>query len=512
MNQLLTIVDDKLVVDRLQVKNSEGNLTHSGELVVLGSSIFAENVQLAKNVVVRGTLTVDTINAKNIITDNRSQGAIGSLDFAESTERDLDGKGVNFTHGATTEQLIYKEGGKLWSTLNIDLARGKAFCIDGLPVVSSDSLGQSIVRSNLRKVGTLKDLQVTGDVKLGDFAFFNPIHQRIGINTENPTGAVTIAENNVELVLSAYKVNVGYIGTYNNTDLELGTDNTARFTLKNTGEVIFGSETTKNAVVKINGRLEVDSIVTPNQQQENKSLVFDTKFPGQVFGGGIYWLNGAQRSYLTLSANPDKIISSENFDLAGERYYSIAGIPVLSRTSLGDSVSQSKLTSVGLLENLNVSGRATFNSDITVSGNEVILDRSGLEFTGANTTRYSSSKILVSSNFEIICDGETEFSLDRAGAIEIGNRGNTNKQISLYGRVGIGVRNPDSDVVLTVAGPAKINGKKFVKGSNIPAVGKFQVGDICWNTDPKATDYIGWVCVREGIPGEWLPFGQIASA
>ena len=70
--------------------------------------------------------------------------------------------------------------------------------------------------------------------------------------------------------------------------------------------------------------------------------------------------------------------------------------------------------------------------------------------------------------------------------------------------------NPKEDVSLTVAGSVSFDNKKFTTGDGKPTLGSYNKGDIVWNTDPKATDYIGWVCVTAGSPGAWLPFGSIA--
>jgi hypothetical protein len=81
----------------------------------------------------------------------------------------------------------------------------------------------------------------------------------------------------------------------------------------------------------------------------------------------------------------------------------------------------------------------------------------------------------------------------------------------LFGQVSVGANTPEDNMALTVNGPVSLNNKRFVKGEAIPTTGRFSLGDICWNTQPKATDYVGWICIREGTPGEWLPFGQIQS-
>jgi hypothetical protein len=510
MNQLLSIVDDKLVVDRLQVKNTEGNLTHTGDITVLGSAIFAANVQLAKDVEVRGTLTVDTINAKNIVT-NQNSSSTGSLDFSETSEAALDGKGLNFTVGNITNQFIYKEGGKLWSTLNVDLAPGKAFFIENLPVLTLDTLGNSVTKSNLRKVGTLKSLEVAGAAKIGEWAYFNPVHQRLGINTDSPSGAITIVENNVELVLSSYKINVAYVGTYNNTDLELGTDNTARVTLKNTGEVVIGHPSYKNGILKINGRLEVDEIITNKDKAINESLIFTATDTSDIYGTGIFWNQGRNQSQISYAANPNRIISSESFDLADEKYFSINGQLVLSKTKLGDGVTSSKLTSVGTLSALSVGGLASIKGPLVVGSASNIVINDSIRIVDDNSFKLSSNQISFKQSFAFACADEEEFKITSSGPIVVGNENNTSRLVNVYGNLSVGIKNPDADVAFTVGGPVNLNGMKFTKGDKKPTAGMFRKGDICWNTDPKATDFIGWVCVRAGTPGDWMRFGQIAS-
>jgi hypothetical protein len=34
---------------------------------------------------------------------------------------------------------------------------------------------------------------------------------------------------------------------------------------------------------------------------------------------------------------------------------------------------------------------------------------------------------------------------------------------------------------------------------------------IVYNSSPELGEYIGWVCVEEGSPGEWKSFGKIEN-
>lgn len=48
-------------------------------------------------------------------------------------------------------------------------------------------------------------------------------------------------------------------------------------------------------------------------------------------------------------------------------------------------------------------------------------------------------------------------------------------------------------------------------GTTAPATGSWRQGDIVWNNDAAATEYVGWICVTAGSPGTWKGFGAIES-
>ncbi len=49
-------------------------------------------------------------------------------------------------------------------------------------------------------------------------------------------------------------------------------------------------------------------------------------------------------------------------------------------------------------------------------------------------------------------------------------------------------------------------------GSEIPTSGEHVKGDVVWNTSPEAGGAAGWVCVADGSPGIWKPFGILLGA
>jgi hypothetical protein len=53
--------------------------------------------------------------------------------------------------------------------------------------------------------------------------------------------------------------------------------------------------------------------------------------------------------------------------------------------------------------------------------------------------------------------------------------------------------------------------KKHTYGTAAPGSGTWELGDIVYNTEPAATEWVGWICVSAGTPGTWKGFGVIQS-
>lgn len=420
-------------------------------------------------IVSNGKITVDTVEPTRVV--NFSGGS-----FAE-----VEGKGIKWTGGTKSKTLTIKQS-KLWTDMSVNLAEEQAYEIDGTPVISFGELGPSVTKSSLKQVGTLKSLRVAGNTALGDFAYISSDLNRIGINVESPKAAIDIFENAVGILLGSTKTNTAVLGTVTNDHFEIVTDNTTRITIKNSGDV------------RIHGRIFAEEVVT----QRSSPLVFKETDTSSNYGKGIIWSNkSGSNSQFTYQANPDRIWSTDSIELAVEKYFSIDSAMVLSKTGLGQTVVDSNLTTVGLLKGLQVAGDAAVTRTISTSRLEIgnfAVDNNRLEYTDTFTIQTGST-----AEFKIGSD------------IVIGNVDNISRPVSIYGKLTVGVANPQENVALTVAGAVSFDNKKFETNNGIPTEGRYNKGDIIWNTDPKATDYIGWVCVTPGSPGAWLPFGAIAS-
>lgn len=514
MNQLLSIVDDKIVIEKLRVTHLEGPILHSGNLTVVGTSTFNDTVSFDKNLLVKGVAEVDTLKVKNLITDDAKQ--FDAYTFSAADQADLEGKGLVWQDPAAIHQFVFKTGpNRIWSTESIDLYKNASYKIGGADVLQMDRLGQTVVSSNLRSVGVLDSLRVRGEVSLGETAFVKSSIGRFGINTETPNGALSVVDNLVEVVVSSYKENQAYIGTWSNNTLNIGTDNTPRITLSGT-TVSIGSAKSQNATVKINGLLEVnklkvDELVADTRIERTTPIEFQATDAESIYGKGLLWKGAGITRQLIMLPGPDRIQSTEHFSLNNDKEFIIGGDTVLTRTSLGPSVTGSALTSVGTLTSLAVEGPVNLANVLTIDNNQLYI-KTQLTVGENNTTTLTDTNIKSNSeSFGIEIKGTTEFSVSSSGNIQLGDKENTGRVINAYGKLAVNVSNPREDSDLEVNGTVVINGRKQTHGDSIPVDGQWIKGDIVWNTDPKETDYIGWVCVLSGTPGTWKSFGYISE-
>ena len=481
MAKLFDILDTTVAISDLTLTATRGNINHEGNIDVTG------DIQTNNNLTVKGILTANTIHVANLITKNGSVAELGQ--WLGTAESDINGKGFSWTWGTGQSQLIYRGGGRLWTNSNLDLGVGSSYKIGNVPVISAGALGASITSSNLTSIGTLQNLQVSGDASLGQFAFFNGTYNRLGIGTEEPGAAVDILDNNVSITLGSPSINTAQIGTASNHDLLIATDGQPRITIKNSGEVIVPGNIT------INGTLTVDNLVTDSRVDRTHPIQFLPTQTSSIYNLGLIWAGADYARQLILMSGPDRFYSSEHIDLARGKQYHVNNQPVLSEDTLGSSVVNSSLNTVGTLSNLNVAGlisSAQISTPVLDVGPISVKD-SALTFNDSVTVAIVQTKVFYSNNTETI----------------IGDISKQSKPVKLFGPLSVNINNPDPSLSFSVAGDVSIGNKRFTNGTSAPVTGVYQIGDICWNTNPSPGSYVGWVCFVEGTPGQWAPFGEI---
>lgn len=208
----------------------------------------------------------------------------GQLDTAEFPfvviKGDIDGKGIIWSGKAHNKQFVFNANpDRFFVSESIDLARDKAISINNITVLDQQTLGPTVTKSSLREVGHLKGLIVDGSFSVNQYLIYDSVNDRMGLGTDSPKAAVNIIDQNVDIVIGAGTTNTARIGTYNYTDLELGTDNNARITISAGGNIVMGSASTGDTKVLIIGSLGINvSNVDPRSSLHvNGALKFNDK-------------------------------------------------------------------------------------------------------------------------------------------------------------------------------------------------------------------------------------------
>lgn len=266
-------------------------------------------------------------------------------------------------------------------------------------------------------------------------------------------------------------------------------------------------------------RMHVEEVTADVRNERSDPLQFTAKGNKTAYGKGLVWPGGEYTKQFILQERPDRFFATESIELRGNKIYMINGQNVLSQDSLGTTVVNSNIKRLGTLESLNVEGGVNVDNFLIYDANtqrlalgtdtpngtvsivswdhEFVIDptEDGKFKVGTYTT----------GSLDIVTDDTPRISIEASGTITI------HKKTVFNDKIGIGVKNFKADADLTVAGPVRIQEKKFETGDTIPEDGTYKKGDIVWNTDPKAGSFVGWICTRSGSPGTWKTFGPISS-
>lgn len=496
MTHIFTIHEDTVIIDKLVVADINGNLTITGDTKSYGSFNIIGDITTRN-------ITADVLKVKQLISETTEFGNWHATTFDE-----LNGKGITWTCDEGSTQLIYRTNNRIWTNSNIDLAPQSSFMIDNISVLSTTSLGQTVTKSNLRQVGALTALSVIGSASISGFAFFDEHSNRFGLGTSEPNAALSIVDNNVEISIGSPISNLAYIGTQTNHDLALISDGTPRITIKQSGEIIVGNDITKSGVLRVYGSIYADSIVSDTRITRTSSLEFLNTRSDTIFNKGLVW-NSTEIKELVLLDNPERLYTSESFEIAKDKSFMINNRVVLSETTLGTSVLTSSLTSLGNLNDLTVIGTTTLKGKVVISSNS--LSTNSIQFKEDSSLLTINANSIISENELVIKADNTNMLYGNDEEIIIGEPHQPDRPVKVFGTLAVGINNPDTSVKFSVNGDVSFNNKKFVNGTNIPTSGVFSKGDICWNQDPTITGYVGWICVVSGTPGEWKPFGAIGA-
>ena len=155
----------------------------------------------------------------------------------------------------------------------------------GKDIVKGNQLGYHIIDTNIQRLGMVRDFQTIGENLLSNTLYVTD--GRVGVNTLDPSSALSIWDEEVEINISKRGQDIGYIRTPRYQTLVLGANNKNNLTLNVDGGVDVDSITV--------GKVFMTSAASiPNDAGESGQIVWnEVPAPGSAIGwvclGGTRW-------------------------------------------------------------------------------------------------------------------------------------------------------------------------------------------------------------------------------
>lgn len=166
----------------------------------------------------------------------------------------------------------------------VDLSK---ITIDGKEVIRGNQLLPAVTESGLQKVGTLKNLEVAGEALLSESLYATK--KRVGINTMDPSAALSIWDEEVELA----------IGKRNKDTVWINTPRSQRVIISSNGKenlVLDTDGSTQTNALKLGTQAFSSAQQAPNYESSKGTVVFNANPSlggpmGWVCLGGARWAN-----------------------------------------------------------------------------------------------------------------------------------------------------------------------------------------------------------------------------
>jgi hypothetical protein len=152
--------------------------------------------------------------------------------------------------------------------------------INGQDLVDGGNLGNFVTSSNLQKIGVLNDLQVKGETLLGQ-TLWTSNAKRVGINTIEPTQALSLWDQEVEVGVGKQSTNTAVIETPRNQALVLSSNRKNNLTLTTDGAVTVNKINMGTMTFSVGDR-------PPTDNQPKGSVVFNNN---PSLGGPLGWVS-----------------------------------------------------------------------------------------------------------------------------------------------------------------------------------------------------------------------------
>ena len=203
---------------------------------------------------VKGDVSLD---GRLIINGEVSADAKGFLKLVEQTSQAVKTLLTDDLFSGFSD-IIFKK----MQTVGIDLDK---ITQGGKEVVAGNRLGYHIVDTNIKRLGIVNDLQTSGENLLSETLYVT--QGRVGVNSIDPSAALSIWDQEVEVTVSKRSQDTAYIGTPRNQ------------------RVVLGSNSKDNIVLETDGSVEIENLRVGNVPMSSASAI--PNYP--AISGTIVW-------------------------------------------------------------------------------------------------------------------------------------------------------------------------------------------------------------------------------
>jgi hypothetical protein len=237
----VTILDDATVFENKLVAN---------ELLVAGDT------RIKGNLTIDGTLPSDSAFVKQIV-DIVVSGY--NKDFDKGTFDQYCNRVLEKIEADGIDQSLIKIGDK--------------------PTIENNTLNDTVVNSNLQRVGALRELQVVGETLLDQTLYV--ANGRMGVNTLEPGNVLDLWDQEVQLVAGKKLKDTAIFGTIRNQNLIITANNKDQLLINTDGTVTIESLNIGKSNHSSSGR-------TPTDNKPKASIVWNEN---PIVGAPVGWVS-----------------------------------------------------------------------------------------------------------------------------------------------------------------------------------------------------------------------------
>lgn len=194
------------------------------QVTILDQATVIENKLITREAEVKGNLTID---GDLILT--------GEIPTDSPFFRNLVERGAGLLKLSMDGQFFLQYADKVFEKIKTDGIDLNRLTLDGNEIFKGNKLGYFITDTNIQKLGELRELTVNGDLNAANSLFVR--NKRIGINTEEPAGALAVWDEECELVARKLRKDVSIFGSMRNQRVVLSSNSKNNLVLETDGSV-----------------------------------------------------------------------------------------------------------------------------------------------------------------------------------------------------------------------------------------------------------------------------------